>query len=100
MDTLFKSGGLFLCRTPFPVGIWVGETLRTAALPLFFYRVLDKRREKGYNRHERKIYRSFFSCGETVSSAPPSLWVKVLSTRREAGICPDGYPTIQHYCAT
>ena len=37
MDTLFKSGGLFLCRTPFPVGVWVGEPLRTAARPLFFF---------------------------------------------------------------
>ena len=36
MDTLFKSGEDFLCRPPFPVGVWVGEPLRTAARPLFF----------------------------------------------------------------
>ena len=38
--------------------LWV-ESLRPAARPPLFRRVLDKRGEMGYNRHKREIFRGF-----------------------------------------
>ena len=89
MDTLFKSMRSFLCTTPFCCG---SRAYDPPPAPRFFVESLTNGGEWDTIGINENFFVGFLSRRETVCPVSASLWVKVLSTGREEGICPDIYP--------